>query len=81
MVHTGGGGQQRFSMLCSMTMNGRVFFNHCCKVNEDTFLEHIKNAYNKVGAMVLVLDKAPWHTSKGVWAPMGGAGAGANTIH
>ena len=58
-----GGGHHRFSMMCSMTMDGRAFFNHCKRVNEDTFVDHLKLVYGEVGKMVLVLDKAPWHMS------------------
>lgn len=57
------GGHHRFSMLCTMTMDGGVFFNHCRRVNEDSFLEHLERVHREVGRMVLVLDKAPWHTS------------------
>lgn len=58
------GGRHRFSMLCTMTMDGRAFFNHCGRVSEDVFLEHLELVYGEAGRMVLVLDKAPWHTSE-----------------
>ena len=58
------GGSHRFSMICSMTQDGRQFFNHCQTVNTVSFLEHLDRVYKKVGKMVLILDKASWHTSK-----------------
>ena len=58
------GGYTRFSMLCSMTQDGRTFFDHCQTVNTISFLKHIDKVYRKVGKMVLILDHAPWHTSK-----------------
>ena len=51
-------------MICSMTQDGRQFFNHCQTVNTASFLEHMDKVYREVGKMVLILDKAPWHTSK-----------------
>ena len=58
------GGFHRFSMICSMTQDGRQFFNHCQTVNTASFLEHMDKVYREVGKMVLILDKAPWHISK-----------------
>ena len=58
------GGFHRFSMICSMTQDGRQFFNHCQTVNTPSFLEHMDKVYRAVGKMVLILDKASWHTSK-----------------
>ena len=58
------GGFHRFSMICSMTQDGRQFFNHCQTANTTSFLEHMDKVYREVGKMVLILDKAPWHTSK-----------------
>ena len=58
------GGFHRFSMICSMTQDGRQFFNHCQTVNTTSFLEHMDKVYREVGKMVLILDKAPWHTSQ-----------------
>ena len=57
------GGHHRFSMLCSMTSDGKTFFNHCSTVNTESFLEHIGIIYEKVGKMVLFLDRASWHDS------------------
>ena len=34
------GGFHRFSMICSMTQDGRQFFNHCQTLNTTSFLEH-----------------------------------------
>ena len=34
------GGFHRFSMTCSMTQDGRQFFNHCQTLNTTSFLEH-----------------------------------------
>ena len=58
------GGFHRFSIICSMTQDGRQFFNHCQTVNTTSFLEHLDKVYREVGKTVLILDKAPWHTSK-----------------
>ena len=58
------GGFHRFSMICSMTQDGRQFFNHCQTLNTVSFLEHIDKVYREVGKMVLILDRASWHTSK-----------------
>lgn len=58
------GGHARFSMFCTITDDGRKFFNHTKTMNTASFLEHIDNVYSKVGKMVLFLDKASWHTSK-----------------
>ena len=58
------GGFHRFSMICSMTQDGRQFFNHCQTLNTASFLEHMDKVYREVGRMVLILDKASWHTSK-----------------
>ena len=58
------GGFHRFSMICSITQDGRQFFNHCQTVNTASFLEHMDKVYMEVGKMVLILDKAPWHISK-----------------
>ena len=58
------GGHHRFSMICSMTQDGRQFFNHCQTLNTPSFLEHMDRVYREVGKMVLILDKASWHTSK-----------------
>ena len=58
------GGFHRFSMICSMTQDGRQFFNHCQTVNTASFLEHMDKVYMEVGKMVLILDKAPRHISK-----------------
>ena len=51
-------------MICSMPQDGRQFFNHCQTLNTVSFLEHLDKVYREVGKMVLILDKAPWHTSK-----------------
>ena len=58
------GNHKRFSMMCSMTSDNRTFFNHCTTANTQTFLEHIEQVYQKVGKMVLVLDRASYHKSK-----------------
>ena len=58
------GGSNRFSMMCSVTQDGRQFFSHCQTVNTTSFLEHIDKVYREVGKMVMILDRAPWHTSK-----------------
>ena len=58
------GGFHRFSMICSMTQDGRQFFNHCQTVNTASFLEHMDKVYGEVGKMVLIPDKAPRHTSQ-----------------
>ena len=58
------GGHHRFSMLCSMVMDDRVFFNQTKKVDTTSFLEHIEKVYSEVGKMVLFVDKASWHMSK-----------------
>ena len=58
------GGFHRFSMICSMTQDGKQFFNHCQTVNTASFLEHMDKVYREVGKMVLMLDKALWHTSQ-----------------
>ena len=80
---TWSGGHQRFSMFCTMAMDGRYFFNHTTKTDTTSFLEHIEKVYEKVGKMVLFLDRAPWHTSAAakeffeshdiiiVWYPVG----------
>ena len=51
------GGFHRFSMICSMTQDGRQFFNHCQTLNTTSFLEHLDKVYREVGKMVLILDK------------------------
>ena len=51
-------------MICSMTQDGRQFFNHCQTLNTVSFLEHMDRVYREVGKMVLILDRASWHTSK-----------------
>ena len=51
-------GFHRFSMICSMTQDGRQFFNHCQTLNTVSFLEHIDKVYREVGKMVLILDRA-----------------------
>ena len=38
------GGFHRFSMICSMTQDGRQFFNHCQTLNTTSFLEHGQGA-------------------------------------
>lgn len=58
------GDRRRFSMLCSMAIDGRAFFNHAERINTQSFLEHMDRVYQSVGKMVLVLDKAPWHMSE-----------------
>ena len=58
------GGFHRFSMICSMTQDGREFFNHCQTASTASFLEHMDRVYREAGKMVLILDKAPWHTSQ-----------------
>lgn len=50
---TWSGGHQRFSMLWTMAMDGRYFFNHTTKTDTTSFLEHIEKVYEKVGKMVL----------------------------
>ena len=35
------GGFHRFPMICSMTQDGRQFFNHCQTLNTASFLEHM----------------------------------------
>ena len=35
------GGHHRFSMICSMTQDGRQFFNHCQTLNTASFLERM----------------------------------------
>ncbi len=77
------GGHQRFSMLCTMTADGRYFFNYTKTTDTTSFLQHIESVYEQVGKMVLFLDRAPWHTSKDaielfkkrdiiiVWYPVG----------
>ena len=77
------GGHHRFSMLCTITDDGKHFFNHTDKINTDSFLEHIEKVYQKVDKMVLFLDEAPWHVSQGaqeffdardivlIWYPVG----------
>lgn len=57
------GGHQRFSMFCTLTRDGRHFFNHTKTTDTTSFLAHIEEVYKKVGKMVLFLDRAPWHTS------------------
>ena len=60
------GGHHKFSMFCSMTDKGRMFFHHCKTANTDSFLEHIKIVYAKVGKMVLIMDKASYHRSEDI---------------
>ena len=57
------GGHHRFSMLCTLTEDGRAFFNHCQSADTTSFMAHIDSVYRQVGRMVLVLDKASWHMS------------------
>ena len=57
------GGHHRFSMLCTLTEDGRAFFNHCRSADTTSFLAHIDAVYKEVGKMALVLDKASWHMS------------------
>ena len=47
-------------MFCTITMDGQHFFNH---THTTSFLKHIEEVYEKVGKMVLLLDRASWHTS------------------
>ena len=49
-------------MICSVTQDGRQFFNYCQTVNTASFLEHMDKVYMEVGKTVLILDKASWHT-------------------
>lgn len=58
------GGHQRFSMFCTMTADGRYFFNHAKSADTTSFLAHIGTVYEQVGKMVLFLDRKSWHTSK-----------------
>ena len=60
------GDHHRFSMLGSMTLDGRAFFNHATSADSISFLEHIKKVHQEVGKMVLVLDKASYHMSDDV---------------
>ena len=46
--------------------NGRTFFNYANSADSTSFAEHIVKVYDKVGKMVLVLDRAPWHQSHAV---------------
>ena len=57
------GDHHRFSMFCSLTLDGRAFFNHAKSADTISFLEHIERVYQEVGKMVLVLDKASYHMS------------------
>ncbi len=57
------GNHHRFSMLCSMTSTGELFYNSCSTANTASFLEHVDRMYQKIGKMVLVLDRATYHTS------------------
>lgn len=57
------GDNHRFSMFCSLTDTGKAFFNHADVIDTKSFLEHIEQVHKKVGKMVLILDRAPWHTS------------------
>ncbi len=66
-----------------MTADGRYFFNYTKTTDTTSFLEHIESVYERVGKMILFLDRAPWHTSKDaieffkkrdiiiVWYPVG----------
>ena len=60
------GGFARFAMLCSMTMDGRTFFNYADTADSTSFIKHMTRVYDEVGKMVLVLDRAPWHNSAAV---------------
>ena len=58
------GNHKRFSLLASMTSDGNVFMDYATTANTDTFLAHIDRVYQKVGKMVLVLDRASYHKSQ-----------------
>ena len=57
------GGFSRFTMLCTMTLEGRIFLNYADAADGTSFMAHISRVYEEVGKMVLVLDRAPWHKS------------------
>ena len=52
-------------MLRTMTMYGRTFFNYVNSADSTNFVEHIE-VYDKVGKMVLVLDRVLWHHSHAI---------------
>ena len=58
------GNHARFTMMCSLTSEGRAFFDYGSTANTETFLAHIERVYQKVGKMVLVLDRASYHKSR-----------------
>ena len=57
-------GHMWFSMMCSMTADGRVFFDHYKTANAEAFLEHIDRVYKKASKTMLAPDRASYHTSK-----------------
>ena len=58
------GSKKRLCVIGSLTNAGKQYYRVIERCRSAEFIAYIKGLHKKFGKIILIIDKAPWHTSK-----------------